>query len=83
MVIAARNAEALQAAVAALNAQGPGRAVGDAAQFRERMKNDVPAKRFGTADEFGAACAFLCSRFGGCITGQNLLLDGGQYRGLM
>ena len=47
------------------------------------MKNDVPAKRFGTADELGAACVFLCSRFGGCITGQNLLLDGGQYRGLM
>ena len=56
---------------------------GDADQFRERMRNDVPAKRFGTAEEFGAACAFLCSRFGGYITGQNLLLDGGQYRGLM
>jgi 3-oxoacyl-[acyl-carrier protein] reductase len=37
----------------------------------------IPAKRFGTADEFGAACAFLCSTHAGYITGQNLLIDGG------
>ena len=52
-------------------------------EFRERMRNDIPAKRFGSADEFGAACAFLCSAHAGFITGANLLLDGGQYRGLM
>ncbi len=40
-----------------------------------------PAGRFGTADEFGAACAFLCSAHAGYITGQNLLMDGGQYPG--
>src|SRR5688572_25434453 len=34
----------------------------------------VPAKRFGTPDEFGAACAFLCSTHAGYITGQNLLM---------
>jgi 3-oxoacyl-[acyl-carrier protein] reductase len=39
----------------------------------------VPAKRFGTAEEFGAACAFLCSAQAGYITGQNLLLDGGIF----
>jgi 3-oxoacyl-[acyl-carrier protein] reductase len=38
----------------------------------------VPAKRFGTAEEFGNACAFLCSQHAGYITGQNLLLDGGN-----
>ena len=32
-------------------------------------------------DEFGAACAFLCSAHAGFITGQNLLMDGGQYPG--
>ncbi|MFK7791095.1 MAG: SDR family oxidoreductase [Devosiaceae bacterium] len=37
----------------------------------------IPAKRFGTAEEFGAACAFLCSGHAGYITGQNLLMDGG------
>ena len=40
-----------------------------------------PAGRFGTADEFGAACAFLCSVHAGYIVGQNLLLDGGAYPG--
>ena len=41
----------------------------------------VPAKRFGQPDEFGAACAFLCSVHAGYITGQNLLLDGGAFPG--
>ena len=41
----------------------------------------VPAKRFGTPDEFGVACAFLCSAHAGFITGQNLLIDGGQFPG--
>src|SRR5262245_27906806 len=41
----------------------------------------IPAKRFGTPDEFGAACAFLCSAHAGFITGQNLLLDGGTFPG--
>jgi 3-oxoacyl-[acyl-carrier protein] reductase len=40
-----------------------------------------PAKRFGTAQEFGDACAYLCSAQAGFITGQNLLLDGGAYPG--
>jgi 3-oxoacyl-[acyl-carrier protein] reductase len=37
----------------------------------------IPARRYGTADEFGAACAFLCSQHAGFIVGQNILLDGG------
>ncbi len=41
----------------------------------------VPAKRLGHPDEFGAACAFLCSSHAGYITGQNLLLDGGAFPG--
>jgi 3-oxoacyl-[acyl-carrier protein] reductase len=40
-----------------------------------------PSGRFGTAEEFGVACAFLCSAHAGYITGQNLLMDGGQYPG--
>src|SRR5499425_1236260 len=43
----------------------------------------VPAKRFGTPAEFGAACAFLCSAQAGYITGQSLLIDGGVYPGVM
>jgi 3-oxoacyl-[acyl-carrier protein] reductase len=41
----------------------------------------IPARRFGTPDEFGKACAFLCSAHAGYITGQNLLIDGGAFAG--
>ena len=37
----------------------------------------IPAGRYGTRQEFGAACAFLCSQHAGFIVGQNILLDGG------
>jgi 3-oxoacyl-[acyl-carrier protein] reductase len=43
----------------------------------------VPARRFGNPDEFGAACAFLCSAHAGYITGQNILIDGGAFPGVM
>ena len=39
----------------------------------------IPAGRFGTPEEFGAACAFLCSAHAGYITGQSLLIDGGAF----
>jgi 3-oxoacyl-[acyl-carrier protein] reductase len=41
----------------------------------------IPAGRFGTAEEFGAACAFLCSQQASYVTGQNFLVDGGAYPG--
>jgi 3-oxoacyl-[acyl-carrier protein] reductase len=44
-------------------------------------KAAVPAGRFGSAEEFGAVVAFLCSAHAGFITGQNLLIDGGGYPG--
>lgn len=53
----------------------------DAGQIAERKRTQIPAGRFGDADEFGAACAFLCSAQAGYITGQNLLIDGGAYPG--
>ena len=40
-----------------------------------------PTQRFGSATEFGAACAFLCSAHAGYINGQNVLIDGGAYPG--
>lgn len=40
-----------------------------------------PARRLGRPEEFGAACAFLCSAHAGYINGQNLLLDGGSFAG--
>ena len=44
-------------------------------------RSAIPTQRFGTADEFGAVCAFLCSVQAGYLTGQNILLDGGAYPG--
>ncbi|KZD10301.1 SDR family oxidoreductase [Oceanibaculum pacificum] len=46
-------------------------------------RKENPAGRFGTIEEFGAACAFLCSAHAGFITGQNLVMDGGAYNGTM
>ena len=37
----------------------------------------IPARRYGTATEFGATCAFMCSQYAGYMVGQNILLDGG------
>ncbi|MEQ5868610.1 SDR family oxidoreductase [Sagittula sp. NFXS13] len=37
----------------------------------------IPAKRYGTREEFGAMCAFMCSQHAGFMVGQNVLLDGG------
>ena len=45
------------------------------------IRNFIPAHRFGQPEEFGAACAFLCSAHAGFITGQNLLMDGGAFPG--
>jgi 3-oxoacyl-[acyl-carrier protein] reductase len=52
-------------------------------QARSERMATVPAKRFGSPDEFGAACAFLCSAQAGYITGQNLLIDGGAFPGAL
>lgn len=45
-------------------------------------QQSIPARRFGDPQEFGAYCAFLCSAQAGYITGQNLLIDGGNYPGV-
>ncbi len=50
-------------------------------QAREQRVTTIPARRFGDPQEFGAACAFLCSAQAGYITGQNLLIDGGAFPG--
>jgi len=50
-------------------------------EVMDGRRKTIPALRFGTPDEFGAICAFLCSRHAGYITGQNVLADGGAYPG--
>jgi 3-oxoacyl-[acyl-carrier protein] reductase len=62
----------------ARQAQAGGKAV-DALRH-ERMQG-IPAGRFGTPEEFGELCAYVCSGQAGYLVGQNLLLDGGAYPG--
>jgi len=50
-------------------------------EVRTARMGDNPTGRFGDPQEFGDACAYLCSAQAGFITGQNLLLDGGAYPG--
>jgi 3-oxoacyl-[acyl-carrier protein] reductase len=49
------------------------------AAMREERERTVPAKRFGTPEEFGHLCGFLASAQAGYITGQNFLIDGGLF----
>ena len=51
------------------------------AEARQQIVNSIAAKRLGRPEELGAACAFLCSVPASYISGQNLQLDGGSYRG--
>ncbi|SFM86996.1 SDR family oxidoreductase [Variovorax sp. OV329] len=48
---------------------------------KDSRKKTIPAQRFGTAEEFGSICAFLCSVHAAYLTGQNVLADGGAYPG--
>ncbi len=50
-------------------------------EVRARRMAAIPAQRFGSAAEFGAICALMCSAQAGYLTGQNILLDGGAYPG--
>ena len=53
----------------------------DVAEMTKKRAASIPAGRFGDPYEFGEYCAFLCSAQAGYITGQNLLIDGGNYPG--
>ena len=47
----------------------------------DARRKTIPAQRFGTLEEFGAICAFLCSQHAAYMTGQNVLADGGAFAG--
>jgi 3-oxoacyl-[acyl-carrier protein] reductase len=59
------------------------RAGRDLEDVLEERRQAHPAGRFGRPEEFGEACAFLCSGQAGYITGQNLLIDSGGYPGTL
>ena len=70
--------------IAAFDRQaGAARAAARRRDPRRSASRGIPASRFGDPAEFGAACAFLCSAQAGYITGQNLLIDGGAFPGIL
>jgi 3-oxoacyl-[acyl-carrier protein] reductase len=50
-------------------------------EVRRAQQAQIPMGRYGTPQEFGQVCAFLCSQQAGYMTGQNVLVDGGAYPG--
>ena len=50
---------------------------GSIERAQEVVREEVPARRLGTAEEIGAVAAFLCSERASYVTGQALLVDGG------
>jgi 3-oxoacyl-[acyl-carrier protein] reductase len=48
-------------------------------EFVKQQTDQVPVRRYGTPEEFGNTCAYLCSIHVGFIVGQNILMDGGGY----
>ncbi len=53
------------------------------AEAKDQRCANIPAGRYGTRQEFGATCAFMCSQYAGFMVGQNILLDGGATNSTM
>ena len=71
--------ETMTARMEAMAKQG-GKTLEEVSQAR---MNSIPARRFGEPKEFGQLCAYVCSQQASYITGQNLLIDGGNYPGTL
>ena len=52
-------------------------------QAKANRNATIPTGRYGTMEEFGATCAFMCSQHAGYMIGQNILLDGGATNSTM
>lgn len=52
------------------------------ADYREKVEQQIPLRRFGQSDEVGALTRFLFSPLAGYITGANIPIDGGVSAGL-
>ena len=54
--------------------------LGSEERVEERARNEVPAGRLGTPEEYGDLVAFLCSERAAYLTGTVIPLDGGLLR---
>lgn len=46
-------------------------------------QQSIPTRSYGTSENFGATCAFMCSQHAAFMVGQNILLDGGAVNATM
>jgi 3-oxoacyl-[acyl-carrier protein] reductase len=51
-------------------------------EYKNKMKANIPARRFGDPSEFGSLVAFLASDQAAYITGANIPIDGGLLKSL-
>lgn len=63
--------------IASLDARAADQSGVPVAQVTATRQASIPVGRDGDPRDFGAMCAFLCSRHAAFIVGQNVLLDGG------
>jgi 3-oxoacyl-[acyl-carrier protein] reductase len=47
-------------------------------EYREKMESSIPQKRLGSVEDIGYAALFLATDEAGYITGQTIVVDGGQ-----
>jgi 3-oxoacyl-[acyl-carrier protein] reductase len=73
-----------------INAVMPGNIVTEGldelgAEYREKMESMIPQRRLGSVEDIGHAALFLATDEAGYITGQTIVVDGGQVlpEGLM
>lgn len=62
------------------------RAASEGLEYEQAMASQRatnPMGALGTSEDFGAVVAFLCSQQARFITGENVLVDGGAYAGLV
>ena len=52
------------------------------ADYREKVEQQIPLRRFGQPEEVGALVNFLCSPLAGYMTGAYIPIDGGVSAGL-
>lgn len=55
---------------------------GNPLEIDDLIKKTVPLGRFGTPEDIAQAALFLCSDAASFITGSDLIVDGGQNRGI-
>ena len=46
--------------------------------YLDQMRRSIPMHALGTPEDIGSAAAFFASREAGYITGQTIIVDGGQ-----